>query len=386
MSVMRLTVISSLDALCRHQACDMLASAYPEAVLMLHDLLEDGLLVRRSIQPGTPPQWGETRLEHPCPSCAIRLDIVPAVQHARDAGVEHLVLGLPPALPAAAVVRALRGGARRSVVLHAVVLACSPSAVEDQIWDRHTLFASGYLALADDERTPGEFLMEELASIDTVLLADPNVVPADPPASARGLQLLRELAPHARITDRATDIESLQRDVAASSSPAEPGESSSAGGTPGGDPASPFTTVIHQLQRPLHPERFHQALRSLAQGCCRLRGQLWMAPAPECRILLRGAGPRIWLENAGPWPAYLDFPSPGASAARDTNAAVRAIADTGHPSTVISATGEGLDSAEITRLLADCQLTEDEMKSGFTALADPFGLHTTHDIDSRRAS
>ncbi|MFB9074579.1 GTP-binding protein [Citricoccus parietis] len=149
---------------------------------------------------------------------------------------------------------------------------------------------------------------------------------------------------------------------------------------------SPFTTVVHQFHRPLHPERFHQALRSLAQGCCRLRGQLWMAPAPECRILLRGAGPRVWLENVGPWPAYLDAPPPGLSSARETNATVRAIADAGHPSTVISATGEDLDADEITRLLTDCQLTEAEMKSGFTALADPFGLDTTHDIDSRRAS
>ncbi|GAA1116721.1 GTP-binding protein [Citricoccus alkalitolerans] len=379
---MRLTVISSLDALCRHQACDMLAAAYPDAVLMLHDLLEDGLLVCRSIQAGTPPRWRETRLEHPCPSCAIRLDIVPAVQHARDAGVEHLILGLPPALPAAAVVRALSGGARRSVVLHAVVLACSPSAVEHQIWDRHTLFESGYLALPDDERTPGEFLMEELASIDTVLLADPNLVPADPPASARGLQLLRELAPHARITDLASDLDPLQEDVAASPSRAEPYESSSAGVAS----APPFTTVIHQLHRPLHPERFHQALRSLAQGCCRLRGQLWMAPAPECRILLRGAGPRVWLENAGPWPVYLDSAAPGTSVAKDANVSFHAIADAGHPSTVISATGEDLDAVDIARLLTDCQLTEDEMKSGFTALADPFGLHTTHDIDSRRAS
>ncbi len=380
MSVMRLTVISSLDALCRQQACDMLAAAYPEAVLMLHDLLEDGLLVCRTVRPGVPPRRGETRLEHPCPSCAIRLDIVPAVQHARDAGVEHLILGLPPALPAAAVVGALRSGARRSLVLHAVVLACSPSAVEDQVWDRHTLFESGYLALPDDERTPGEFLMEELASIDTVLLADPDVVSADPPASARGLQLLRELAPHARITDRAPEVDILQQDVTAPPSRADPYESSA-----GAASASPFTTIIHQVHRPLHPERFHHALRSLAQGCCRLRGQLWMAPAPECRILLRGAGPRIWLENVGPWPAYLGAPS-GVSAAKDTNASVRAVADAGHPSTVISATGEDLDAVEITRLLTDCQLTDAEMKSGLTALADPFGLHTTHDIDSRRTS
>lgn len=385
---MHLTAVSSLDALCRQQACDKLAAAYPEAMLMLHDLLEDGLLVRRTIRPGVPPQRGETRLEHPCPSCAIRLDIEPSVQRAGEAGVDHLILGLPPALPAAAVVRALSSGARRSLVLNAVVLACSPSAVEDQIWDRHTLFESGYLALPDDERTPGEFLMEELASIDSVLLADPDVVPADPHASARGLQLLRDLAPHARITERATDIS-----PAHSGGPVHPGVTASERNTDVGGPScagiakdSPFTTVVHRFHRPLHPGRFHHALRSLAQGCCRLRGQLWMAPAPECRILLRGAGPRIWLENVGPWRAYLHDHPQVPSGVEDPVTTVRARAEAGHPSTVISATGEGLDAAEIIRLLTDCQLTEAEMKSGFTALADPFGLDTTHDIDSRRAS
>ena len=358
----------------------MLATAHPRAVVILHDLLEDGLLVRRTFRPGAPPQRSETRLEHPCPSCAIRLDIVPAVQRSRDAGVEHLILGLPPALPAAAVVRALNGSPRRSLLLNAVVLACSPSAVEDQIWDRHTLFESGYLALPDDERTPGEFLLEELASTNTVLLADPDLVPADPSASARGIQLLQELAPHARITDRGTDIGPAHQDLAASERHTNLGAPHHARPVPG----SPFTTIVHQLHRPLHPERFHQALHSLAQGCCRLRGQLWMAPAPECRILLRGAGPRVWLENAGPWPAYLDTLPHGRPAVRDANSSVRIISDAGHPSTVISATGEGLDAAEITRLLTDCQLTEAEMRSGLTTLADPFGLDTTHDIDARR--
>ncbi len=383
MAVMRLTVVSSLDALCRQQASDLLTAAYPEAVMMLHDLLEDGLLVHRSFRPDVPTRRAETVLEHPCPSCAVRLGIVPAVRRARDEGVEHLVLALPPALPAATVVHALTGVLRRSLVLHAVVLACAPGAVEDQVWDRHTLFESGYLALPQDERTPGEFLMDELAATHTVLLADPELIPTDPRTRARGLQLLKELAPHAHITDRATDIGLTPGSPTERGGHTATGEPTGESRRPRAVTGSPFTTVVHRLHRPLHPERFHQALHTLAAGCCRLRGQLWMAPAPECRILLKGAGPRVWLENTGPWPAYQDpaLVTPTGRVALTDPAARR---DLGQPGTVVEATGEDLDAAEITRLLTDAQLTDAELSAGITALADPFGLDTTHDIDHRR--
>lgn len=39
--------------------------------------------------------------------------------------------------------------------------------------------------------------MGELSFGDTVLLADPALVPVDPAARARGIQLIKELAPHA---------------------------------------------------------------------------------------------------------------------------------------------------------------------------------------------
>ncbi|GAA1681783.1 hypothetical protein GCM10010977_31530 [Citricoccus zhacaiensis] len=367
---MRLTLVSSLDSLCRRQACDLLATSSPEAVVAFHDLLEDGVLVRRVFRPGVGPERHKRRLEHPCPSCAVRLEIVPSVRQAQDEGVGHLILALPEALPAAGVLQALTGGTRRGITLDAVVLACSPSAVEDQIWDRHTLFESGYLALPQDPRTPGEFLMDELALTGAVLLAEPDVVPVDPPARARGLQLLRELAPHAHLTTRAAEV---RRDSSCSGGSQEPGGCDAAG--------SPFGTVRHRLHRPLHPERFHRALEVLAPGCCRLRGQLWMAPAPECRILLKGAGPRVWLENTGPWPAYRDesLPAPPVMLAEGVS-----HGDLGQPGTVIEATGEGLGTAEFARLLTESQLTEAEMQSGFTGLADPFGLDDTHDTDHRR--
>lgn len=370
---MRLTLVSSLDSLCRQQACDLLASSSPEAVVMFHDLLEDGVLVRRVFRPEADPERHERTLEHPCPSCAVRLEILPSVRQAQVEGVGHLILALPEALPAAGVLQALINGSCQGLTLQAVVLACAPSAVEDQIWDHHTLYESGYLALPHDPRTPGEFLMEELALIGTVLLADPDVVPVDSTTRSRGLQLLRELAPHAHLTTRAAEV---RRGANRTGGSRAPGDRGAAG--------SPFSTVRHRLHRPLHPERFHRVLKSLAPGCCRLRGQLWMAPAPECRFLLKGAGPRVWLENAGPWPPLRGdaLLSPSVLLEQVDEDAPRG--ELGQPGTVVEAIGEGLDAAEFARMLTHAQLTEAEMHSGITNLADPFGLDGTHDTDHRR--
>ncbi|MFJ6377616.1 hypothetical protein ACIQH9_18105 [Pseudarthrobacter oxydans] len=39
---MELIVVTSLDALCRQQACEDLAAARPGSIVVLHDLLENG--------------------------------------------------------------------------------------------------------------------------------------------------------------------------------------------------------------------------------------------------------------------------------------------------------------------------------------------------------
>jgi hypothetical protein len=118
------------------------------------------------------------------------------------------------------------------------------------------------------------------------------------------------------------------------------------------------------MERPLHPGRFRQVLGMLAEGCCVLQGQLWVASAPECRIAIQGVGPRVWLENTGTW---REEPAGTGQAARVPGPAA---------ATVLAATGEGLDPAEFERLLRECELTDDELATG-AVLSDPFGLRPT---------
>jgi G3E family GTPase len=364
---MHLTVVSSLDALCRQQACQALAAAHPAAVIVLHDLLENGRVIRRVFARSGPVERAETLLEHGCLSCTVRLDVVPTVERLLALGEDQIIIGLPPGVPSSTAIQALKRGLAHEFTVDAAVLACAPDALEDHIWDHHTLFESGFTPVPDDQRTPGEFLIGELQFSDTVLWADPELVPVDPDGRARGLQLLRELAPHADVTGDAGSISRRRHDYAEAAGRTVPGTVR----IPAGPPASPFTTVIQRVQRPLHPERFRHALATLAQGCCWLRGRLWIAAAPACRIAVQGIGPRIWLENTGPW---LADPGAAPSADRGADARLDWHAEFGDRGTVLAATGEDIDPDEIARLLSSCELTDAEMEAGFDGLSDPFGL------------
>lgn len=370
---MRLTVLSSLDVLCRQQACEALAAQYPAAVVVLHDLLEDGVVIRRIFDRSGPIGREETLLEHGCLSCTVRLNVVPTIEGLLAEGAEHIIIGLPPAVPASMAVDALKSGLVAPFVIDSVVLACAPDALEDHIWDHHTIFESGFTASPGDQRTPGEFMIGELAFSDTVLLSEPELVPVDPRERARGVQLLGHLAPHALITENACDMGPGRHDYEEATARMVPGEVR----VPAGASASAFMTVTRELQRPLHPERFRHALSTLAQGCCWLRGRLWIAAVPEHRIVIQGIGPRIWLENTGPWLAG-QRPVPASNRATKDGMELDRLYDSFCRGTVLAVTGENIDAAEITRLLAECELTDAELANGLTGLHDPFDLTTTH--------
>lgn len=365
---MSITIVSSLDVFCRQQACKALAADLPNAVVVLHDLLEDRLVIRRIFSDGQVAERHESTLEHGCLSCTVRLDVVPTVDRLLARGEQNIIVGLPPAVLSETAVRALHKGLTRQFTIDSVVLACAPDVAEDQIWDHHTLFESGYTPTPQDDRTAGEFLIGELSFNDTVLLSDPDLIPVDPDIRSRGAQLIHELAPHAKIGETGSSFRLGHHNYAQASARTAPGsvQVAKASSMP------PFSTVVQRAERPLHPERFRRALGTLAQGCCWLRGQVWIAAAPERCIAIRGIGPRVWLENTGPW--ITDSPTVSDSAE------VRHKWDPvfGDRGTILAATGEGMDATEIQRLLASCELTDAEMMAGKASFQDPFNLSSSH--------
>lgn len=355
-----------------------MAAESPGALVVFHDLLEDGLVVRRVFQEGRRLEHGEATLEHPCPGCAVRLDVVPTVGRLLRSG-SRIIVGLPPAVASETAVHALLRGLRDAVTVDSVVLACAPDAIEDQIWDHHTLFESGFTPVPEDERTAGEFLMRELSFADTVMLADPALVPVDPPARLRGVQLIRELAPHAVLNENVGEVRTGMHSLAEATARAVPGTVRAAT-----EPSGPFTTVVQRIERPLHPERFRHALASLAQACCWLRGRLWVASAPGCRIAVQGIGPRVWLENTGPWQAEQgSLPLMSQMTGQDTG---DWHPDYGDRGTVLAFTGDDIDAAEIAELLGACELSEAEMAAAADSFPDPFSLNQTTETSQRSNS
>jgi G3E family GTPase len=377
---MHVTVVSSLDVFSRQKACAALAADSPDAIVVFHDLLEDGLVIRRTFKEGRCLGREESTLEHGCLSCTVRLDVVPTVKMLLGAG-SRLILGLPPAVASSTAVHALLRGLGGAFTIDSVVLACAPDAMEDQIWDHHSLFESGFTPVPEDDRTPGEFLMGELSFSDTVLLADPALVPVDPAARARGVQLIKELAPHAAVTESAGDVRPGRHNLAEAAARTVPGSVRIPA-----ESSPPFTTVVQRIERPLHPERFRHALAALAEGSCWLRGRLWVASVPDCRIAVQGIGPRVWLENTGPWQVDREPLPAGAFPSNDPDAGLDWHPEFGDRGTVLAVTGDDVDATDIAALLTACELTEAEMASSPGTIKDPFDLNRTTGTTQRSKS
>lgn len=185
---MHLTVLSSLDSQCRESAAARLGQTHANSVVVLHDLLDGSLVLRRVYRNGQLFERETTVLEHGCLSCTVRLDVVPTAERLGSCGFDHVVLGLPPGVAAGMAVAGLRRGLSRPAVIDNAVLALDPPVdLDDHIWDRHTLFESGFTSMPTDDRTSGEFLIGEFGQVDTVMVHPPGlgaVLTGEPPREA----------------------------------------------------------------------------------------------------------------------------------------------------------------------------------------------------------
>ncbi|MBQ1442913.1 MAG: GTP-binding protein [Renibacterium sp.] len=358
---MHLSLLASLDPHCRQRGAELLSGTHPDSVIVVHDLLDDGLgnsalVLRRIYRQGELQERSSGRLEHGCLSCTVRLDLVPTVRRLIREGVPHAVLALPPGVEPDMVVEALYAGLEEAFCIDNAVLALDPAELEDQLWDRRGLSALGLTSYPKDPRTQGEFLVGTLAQADTVLpspsLAN-ALIEAAHPQRALGLELLHELAPHAAVALRTEQVRPGCFDLDELMARQAPGEVRVAEDRGPGV----FRTVRYQLQRPLHPERFRAVLPELAAGSCWVRGRLWLASTPERRIAVRGIGPRLWLENTGDW-------LPGIE----------------QPGSVLALTGRAdeLIESEVHDLLDSAQLSLAEAGNRPEYFDDPFGLDSRH--------
>lgn len=385
---MHLSVVSSLDSQCREAATTRLGRTHRDSVVVLHDLLDGSIVLRRIFRDGQLMEQAQTTLEHGCLSCTVRLDVVPTAERLASSGHDHIVLGLPPGVAVDMAVTELKRGLERPAVIDNAVLAIDPSGLEDHIWDKHTLYESGFTAMPEDERTSGEFLIGELGHADTVMVHAglgaelAGLRPDTSEAWAKGVELLGQLAPHAAISAADDDFPPGCYDGAEARARVRPGSVR----VPLEEESGSFRTVLHKVERPLHPARFQEALPRLAEGCHWMRGRLWIASAAKVRIAVQGIGPRVWLESTGEWladagngpvsTAQGQYPGNGL---HDVDAVLDWHPRFGDRGTVLAMTGRGddVDAEEIRALLDGCALSEAEMRLGFAGLEDPFELEST---------
>jgi G3E family GTPase len=361
---MHLVIVTSLDALSRNSAASSLAQALPGTPVVLHDLLDDGVVIRRVHRDEHLVEQETSVLEHGCLSCTVRFDLAPTLLRLAEGGTTRAIVGLPPGTTAQNAIDGLHTIAPRAFTIDTVALAARPDDVEDQLWDHHTLFESGYTAVAEDGRTPGEFLIGEFLFADTTLIATSNLLPPDPDALARGIQLISELAPHACLVPAFTTVSTTDLgtyDDAAARARSLPGailtsaqsshlppplvaQQSASPSSPASTTPAIFRTFEHRIDRPLHPDRFRTALGAISEGCCFVRGSVWIAGMPDTRIAVHGVGPRIALGNSGTW----------------SHEASRGKWCRG---THIALTGDDLDDADIINLLEACALTDQELRT-----------------------
>ncbi|WP_434994599.1 GTP-binding protein [Arthrobacter sp. Ld5] len=344
---MHLILVTSLDGLSRNSAAFALAEGTAATPVVLHDLLDGGVVARRVHVGGDVTERESMILEHGCLSCTVRFDLAPTLLRLSDEGATRAVVGLPPGTTAEGAIDGLRSVAPRAFTVETVALAVRPEDVEDQLWDQHTLFASGYTAVPEDTRTPGEFLIGEFLFADTVLPTRSELLPEDPTLRRRGLQLIGELAPHATVVTAPgeTDVSGATGRFIGTRGVYD-GAAAHARSLPGivhapGSSSTEFRTVECRVARPLHPERFRTALGAISEGCCFIRGNVWIAGV-DARVAVQGVGPRISLIDAGAWSADARH----GQWCRGTHLAL---------------TGDELDDDDIMTLLEACALTDEEL-------------------------
>lgn len=372
---MHITVLSSLDTHCRDSAAARLGRTHGNSAVVLHDLLDGSLVLRRVYRGGQLFERETTVLEHGCLSCTVRLDVVPTAERLASCGFDQVVLGLPPGVAAAMAAAELKQALDGRMVIDNAVLAVDPAELEDHMWDRHTLYESGFTAMPEDDRTSGEFLIGELGHVDSVMLFPglsaglSGETRIDSAHWRAGTELVGQLAPHAAVIGSADKFTPGCYDHVEAIARTRPGVVR----RPPDDATGTFSTVLHALSKPLHPGRFREVLPQLAAGTHWMRGRLWIASAANIRITVQGIGPRVWLESTGPW-------SVEAAAQAKPHTGVDMVLD-GHAhhgdrGTVLALTGrsEDVNAQEIRQLLDGCQLTEAEMEAQPAAWDDPFEL------------
>jgi G3E family GTPase len=221
----------------------------------------------------------------------------------------------------------------------------------------------------DDGRTVAQVVVAQAEFADAVVLTQPH---------AQTLQVLRRLAPRARLTVGTQRVEVALANLEADSrrgrsdDPHDP----LLVGQPTLEADGDVGLLVFSARRPFHPQRLHDALDVLLDGVVRTRGRMWLANRFDEVMWLASAGGGMRFEYAGRWLAAM---SPSEQAYADPQRTALAAADwddrLGDRHVSITVLVCGAQPEDVVDALRGALLTAEEWHrpDEWPSYADPFG-------------
>lgn len=131
-----------------------------------------------------------------------------------------------------------------------------------------------------------------------------------------------------------------------------------------------ISSFVYRRKRPFHPERFMQWLEEFPADIVRAKGFFWLASRNDMAGLLSQAGPSITLQGAGEWIAALPEVERNEILKNDPELLNRWDKEFGDRMTELVFIGMEMKQEEVASSLDDCLLTDKEMSSAWSRLAD----------------
>ena len=129
-------------------------------------------------------------------------------------------------------------------------------------------------------------------------------------------------------------------------------------------------SFVFERQRPFHPERFVEWLRSFPEAVIRAKGHLWVAGRERYALDLSQAGPEIHVTVNGRWVASL--PEDQQETYREQRPTMNWDAEWGDRETALVFIGSEMNQTAITESLTDCLVDDEEWDGGWNPVENRF--------------
>ncbi|WP_436376902.1 GTP-binding protein [Cytobacillus sp. BC1816] len=131
-----------------------------------------------------------------------------------------------------------------------------------------------------------------------------------------------------------------------------------------------ISSFVYRRKRPFHPERFMQWLEDFPADIVRAKGFFWLASRNDMAGLLSQAGSSITLQGAGEWIAALPEVEINEMLKNESELLDKWDKEFGDRMTELVFIGMDMKQEEIALSLDRCLLTDKEMSSDWSMLAD----------------